>query len=153
MTSDMGTTTKVDIATPRLATAIKTPFISASSLGRNHCIISGPIAGNMTAKPRPYNTRRARRRGKLSAMKLSKGAEANSQPAAITLLIPSLLTSMLPGMAKPACTMNTRLVRRPTVLRLIPYSSMIKGVIGETAKKLSPNERLRSTARPATTKR
>ena len=50
---ESGTATETESATPKLNAAISRPFMMVISLGRNHCISSGPVAGNMAPEPTP----------------------------------------------------------------------------------------------------
>ena len=70
ITSEIGATKKVEVATPRLDASIVAPLIKGSSFEGNHCKNNGPIAEYNRMRPNPWIARSNSKREKLSvAMK------------------------------------------------------------------------------------
>ena len=72
---------------------------------------------------------------------------------AISLFNPIRPTSVLAGTANGTWTRNITLLRRPAMLLLMPYWSIIIGTIGPVANILTLIENARNPSKPAITKR
>ena len=142
-----------DRAMPRLKAAVVRAFMIVISLVGNHCINKGPEVVSTNANPRPMTERSRTRVRKFGANPERDNNAIDAHPMMNDRRIPTRAISMPLGSPKAAATRRGKATNRPAAARLIWYSSMTSGKMGDTVKMLSPTLKCPAKSRAAITNR
>ena len=117
--SDNGVAVATDRAIPRLKNAVVRAFITVTSLGRNHCINSGPVPVSKKANPTPIADRSNNNMMKLGANPERETRAIAAQPIMKERRKPMRAIRMPLGRPKAAATSKGIATSSPAVARLM----------------------------------